>query len=142
MASTSKPSRRFFLRVTSNDQEFNLPTLDVSRVSTVKVVKALYQSETDGASLLTVAMGAVFDQTWIVGSAGPNRMVFFPLPLPQSTGGARVAYSAPETRTHPESVFSSYQSWQTFSIHLEEDGVAVTDGHLATAPLFIELLFS
>ena len=141
MSTATKPSRRFLLRVTSNDQEFVLPTLDASRMSKVRVIKALYQSETDGASLLSIGLGQVFDQTWTVGGAAGTRLVFFTLPLPQSTGGARVGYSAPETFTHPEANFSSYQSVQVIHVHIEEDGVAVTDGHLATAPLFLELLF-
>ena len=141
MAGTTKPSRRFLLRVTANDQEFVLPSLDISRMTKVKVIKGLFQSETDGASLLTVSLGPVFDQTWVVGGTGGTKLVFFALPLPESTGGARVGYSAPETLTHPDPVFSSYQSVQTMRVHMEEDGVAVGNPHLSAAPLFLELLF-
>ena len=140
MESTLKPSRRFVLRVTSNDQEFVLPSLDVSRASRAKVIKALFRSESDNTSLLTVSLGPLFDQTWVVGTKAA--LVFFALPMPPSTGGARVGYTAAETLTHPEAVFSSFQSMQTLRVHLEEDGNPVGDAHLSTSPLFLEILFS
>ena len=144
MADTGKSCKRFVLRVDKNDAEYNLPTLDLSRVRRCKVLKAIYRSVSDASSLMTVSLGQNFDQTWIVPSSGQTpKLVFFSLPMHESQNGARIAWTANEgLLNYTDSVFSSFQSYQTISVYIEEDGVKVSDAHLSTNPLFLELVFS
>ena len=101
----------------------------------------MYKSATDASSLLTVSLGKGYDQTWVIGTPTSPSMCFCVYPLIEQAGGSQLVYTANHANDQWEAVFGSYQSLQQVRFRVEEDGVPVSDAHLAVSPLFVELRF-
>ena len=141
MVDTLKPSKSYAFVVDGNDRLFDIPTNDLGHIRRCRVSRLVYKSSSDKSSLLTVQLGKGYDQTWVIGTPTGPAMVFAVYPLIEQTGGSQLVYTANHANDQWEAVFGSYQSLQQVRFRIEEDGVMVTDAHLAAAPLFVELRF-
>ena len=141
MVDTYKPSKNYVFVIRENDYTLQIPTLDLSHIRKCHVTRLHYKSSGDTASLLTLSLGAGYDQTWVIGqSMGPS-MCFAVYPMIAKDGRSQLVYTANGSNDQWDAVFGSYQSLQQLRFHVEEDSVVVSNLHLENNPLFIELRF-